>query len=224
MPTLTRLERLRNRRLDPQIKVAGLNEAYNKLTAEDSAVQYAIGAMQPIDPDYTARTIEERYRVQKQLADGFTAMGLAVEFYYQGSVTNDTHIRAHSDVDLLTVTSKFYAVQPPNSPPVLYHGDTVADLRQLRAVTVLKLKSAYPAAKVDDTGSNDTNIYAESDVDVVIRLDSILRSNVSALPAEQQAAYHRDFGKATYTFDEFKKAVAIRLTTAFGEADVTPGN
>ena len=31
---------------------------------------------------------------------------------------------------------------------------------------------------------NDTNIYAESDVDTVIRLDSIMNSDVSALPPE----------------------------------------
>src|ERR1051325_12189976 len=111
MPTLTRLERLRNRRLDPTIKVSEINEAYKKLTAEDSAVQYAIGAMQPIDPEYTRRTIEERGRVEKQLSDGYVAAGLRIDFDYQGSVTNDTHIRAHSDVDLLTVEKRFHAVQ-----------------------------------------------------------------------------------------------------------------
>jgi hypothetical protein len=71
---------------------------------------------------------------------------------------------------------------------------------------------------------NDTNIYSESDVDVVIRLDSIYQGNVSALPPEQQAAYHQNFQAATYTFDEFKKGVLLRLKTAFGEADVQPGN
>jgi hypothetical protein len=71
---------------------------------------------------------------------------------------------------------------------------------------------------------NDTNIYAESDVDVVIRLDSIVRSKVKDLPAEQQAAYHKAFSKADYTFAEFKKGVITRLKTSFGEANVNPGN
>jgi len=71
---------------------------------------------------------------------------------------------------------------------------------------------------------NDTNIYAESDVDTVIRLDSILRSDLTALPPEQQAAYHEAFGKATDTFDEFKRGVVTRLSNAFGAAEVTPGN
>src|SRR5579859_7595460 len=111
MATLTRLERLRNRRIDPLMRVDGLNEAYARLKEQDSAVQYTIGAMQPIDPAYTKNTIEERNRVEKQLADGYRGISLDVEFDYQGSITNDTHIRAHSDVDLLTVESRFYAIQ-----------------------------------------------------------------------------------------------------------------
>jgi len=71
---------------------------------------------------------------------------------------------------------------------------------------------------------NDTNIYAESDVDTVIRLDSIMRSDVSKLPPEQQAAYHEAHPKAEYTFSEFRSGVITRLNTAFGEDDVEPGN
>ena len=74
---------------------------------------------------------------------------------------------------------------------------------------------------------NDTNIYSESDVDTVIRLDSIYRGDVSNLPLEQQLAYYlflANEGGATYGFDEFKKAVVTRLTTAFGVDDVKAGN
>jgi hypothetical protein len=71
---------------------------------------------------------------------------------------------------------------------------------------------------------NDTNIYAESDVDTVIRLDSIYGYDVSALPLEQLAAFQQAFSNATYTFAEFKAGVITRLTNAFGKDDVTPGN
>lgn len=71
---------------------------------------------------------------------------------------------------------------------------------------------------------NDTNIYAESDVDVVIRLDSIWRSDLNNLPADQQVAYHRSYPNATYTFDEFKSGVATRLSNAFGASNITQGN
>ena len=71
---------------------------------------------------------------------------------------------------------------------------------------------------------NDTNIYSDSDVDTVIRLDSIFRSGLQQLSAEQQAAYRDAFEDATYTFSEFKSGVHTRLKNAFGEDDVTPGD
>ncbi|HLW01619.1 MAG TPA: nucleotidyltransferase [Ktedonobacterales bacterium] len=71
---------------------------------------------------------------------------------------------------------------------------------------------------------NDTNIYAESDVDTVMRLDSIYSYSIKDLPPEQQEAFQRDFSAATYTFAEFKQGVVTRLSNAFGADNVTPGN
>jgi hypothetical protein len=72
---------------------------------------------------------------------------------------------------------------------------------------------------------NDTNIYAESDVDTVIRLDSIFRGDVSGLPYEQQAAYHQAYaGNASYTFAEFKQGIVTRLNTAFDQVNVKAEN
>lgn len=71
---------------------------------------------------------------------------------------------------------------------------------------------------------NDTNIYNESDVDLVILLNSIMRSDLSELTEEQKNAYHRAYPKATYTFDEFKKGVIDQLVTSIGKNDVVPGN
>jgi len=71
---------------------------------------------------------------------------------------------------------------------------------------------------------NDTNIYIDSDVDTVIKLDSIFRSDLSQLPSEQQTAYHQTLANATYTYVEFKQGVHTRLTNAFGANDVTLGD
>jgi hypothetical protein len=71
---------------------------------------------------------------------------------------------------------------------------------------------------------NDTNIYGESDVDVVIRLDSIFRSNIRERPTEEQTAYNRIFSDATYSFDDFKAAVQAVLIKRFGANVVKPGN
>lgn len=169
-PATIRLQRLQSRRIDPSIRVGELNEAYKRLSTEETAVRYAIGAMQPIDPAYTRNTIEERDRVEKQLAGGYKAANLDVEFDYQGSVTNDTHIRAHSDVDLLTVEKRFFEVQPPNKPVSPYKGDTVADLRELRRTAASTLGAAYPTAVVDVTGSKAVKISGGSlrrEIDVI---------------------------------------------------------
>lgn len=159
---LTRLEKLRNRRLDPRVAVAESNEVYKKLTGEDSAVQYAVGAMQPIDPDYTRTTIVERQRVEDRLREGFSRAGLAVSFDYQGSVTNDTHIRAYSDVDLLTVEEQWVTIEPPNVPATRYAGNAIEDLRKIRRQSASTLRFAYPAATVDESGSKAINISGGS--------------------------------------------------------------
>jgi hypothetical protein len=71
---------------------------------------------------------------------------------------------------------------------------------------------------------NDTNIRADSDVDVAMRLGSIFRSNLQALPPEQQTAYHIAYSNATYTFNEFKQAVIEHLQQAYGHHYVQLGN
>jgi hypothetical protein len=70
---------------------------------------------------------------------------------------------------------------------------------------------------------NDTNIYAESDVDLVIRLDDCFQSDLSELTEEEKAAYKSGFPDATYTYADFKKDVLSVLTQAYGGA-VTAGD
>jgi len=47
---------------------------------------------------------------------------------------------------------------------------------------------------------NDTNIYAESDVDVVIRLDSIFHYDISALTPEEQTWFKTSFADGSYAY------------------------
>lgn len=70
---------------------------------------------------------------------------------------------------------------------------------------------------------NATNIYAESDVDVVIRLDSICSSNITNLSIAEQQAYRGLFPNATYAFSDFKTGVLKTLVTRFGSKAVTMG-
>jgi len=65
---------------------------------------------------------------------------------------------------------------------------------------------------------NDTNIYAESDVDIVIRLDGCFQSDLTQLTEEAKAAYTSAFSDATYTHVDFKQDVLSTLTKQYGSA------
>lgn len=102
------------------------------------------------------------------------------------------------------------------------------------AATYNTIKSALEASdtgydgksyKVFLQGSygNDTNIYAESDVDVVIRLDDVYFSDLTNLTPEDRTAYDNAFVPATYKYNEFKQDVLKALTDKFG-ADVKVGD
>jgi hypothetical protein len=69
---------------------------------------------------------------------------------------------------------------------------------------------------------NDTNIYADSDVDIVMRLDSVYYADTSALPAADLATYRADFSAAEYSWQQFREEVVAQLRKVYGSA-VTPG-
>lgn len=70
--------------------------------------------------------------------------------------------------------------------------------------------------------ANDTNIYADSDVDAVMRVDSVYYSDTSELPEADLAAYRRNFSAAQYSWAQFRQEVIQHLTTVYGKA-VEPG-
>src|SRR5438270_906913 len=66
---------------------------------------------------------------------------------------------------------------------------------------------------------NDTNIYAESDVDVIIRYEGAFYHDINARPAEEQAAFHKAYpGNGTYSYDSFKEHVHQALALKFGNS------
>src|SRR5271165_899519 len=70
---------------------------------------------------------------------------------------------------------------------------------------------------------NDTNIWSESDVDVVIRLDSIFHYDIAAVTAQEREAFEAAHqGSVTYGYDTFKSHVVAALTKKFGHF-VAPG-
>jgi hypothetical protein len=69
---------------------------------------------------------------------------------------------------------------------------------------------------------NDTNIYADSDVDVVMQMDDIYYTDLDQLPAEDKATYESSRSIAEYSYAKFKSDVFTQLTKKFG-SDVEPG-
>ncbi len=164
---MSRLDKLNIRRTDDSVAEAKLfNEAYRGIAQSDS-VKYVIGAMQPIDPEYTKNTYKQAERVRSQLENRLTD---SCEYKYQGSVTNDTHIKAKSDIDLLVIIGKFFSLENPQVPTSPYKGDPLKDLLNLRKEAEDALESAFPQADVDKTGSKSISIEGGSltrKVDVV---------------------------------------------------------
>ncbi|MBS1663379.1 MAG: nucleotidyltransferase [Bacteroidetes bacterium] len=70
---------------------------------------------------------------------------------------------------------------------------------------------------------NDTNVCADSDVDVVMKLNSIFYHDISDLPAEEQELYNAARSSADYSADDFKIAVFTHLARKF-PSKVTSGN
>jgi hypothetical protein len=127
--------------------------------------------MQPIDPAYTFNTFLEADRVRDQLRAGLKTRAVAAEFRYQGSVTSDTHIRVHSDIDLLALHGAFFTLEPPLTPLVPYIGEPLEDLRSLRTLSAEILISAFPAAHLDQSRGKALGLQGGSlrrKVDVVI--------------------------------------------------------
>src|ERR1022692_1172608 len=64
---------------------------------------------------------------------------------------------------------------------------------------------------------NDTNIYAESDVDVVIQLRSSFQQDLTQLNQYQRLAFSESHSNADYGYNAFRRDVLSVLTDAFGD-------
>lgn len=64
---------------------------------------------------------------------------------------------------------------------------------------------------------NDTNVWRDSDVDIVMRLTSVYYSDTSGLSAVDKANFDRGFARADYSFAQFKQDVSSWLSSSFGK-------
>lgn len=92
----------------------------------------------------------------------------------------------------------------------------------LEASTTAYAKKSFKVYLQGSYG-NDTNIFAESDVDVVIQLDDVYYSDLTALSPEDKIAFDDAFIPASYSYDEYKQDVFNALKSKFGN-DVILGD
>lgn len=88
---------------------------------------------------------------------------------------------------------------------------------------VLKAHATPYAAKrfnvfLQGSYGNNTNIYAESDVDIIIQLNDCFREDLTDLREDEKTAYKSTFREATYTHVDFKRDVLSTLIKQYGSA------
>jgi hypothetical protein len=147
-------------------------------------------AMKGVEPEYTQRTKDAGEKVKQHLSDNLTN----VVFRYQGSVMTDTHIKGFSDIDLLTITDKFYSYDANNAKEIIanpdrkskyyqssiekiqreidlssYKGDPLQDLRELRRDCESVLTDVYEICDTSKPKSIKVkNKSLNREIDVVI--------------------------------------------------------
>lgn len=151
--------------------------------------RYVYLAMMAVDESYTAKTKEAGQRVKTHLQEG----GLCdVSYHYQGSVMTDTHIKGHSDIDLLVICEKYYSYDSTNVKKILasynnsrythsemeklrivdnaspYTGNVLDDLRTIRIQSESILSHKYERCNVNHPKAiKITNQGLHRDVDIV---------------------------------------------------------
>jgi hypothetical protein len=151
-------------------KLAEARNQFSSIASSEQDFRYMVDSMQPIDAQFTENTFKEGFRVRDQLANNLPSKYLP-EFDFQGSVTSDTHIRIHSDIDLLALNGCFVSIDPgaPNSSP--YGGNAMEELKSMRSDAARLLKSNFPAVTVDDSPGKSISLKGGSlnrKIDVVI--------------------------------------------------------
>jgi hypothetical protein len=197
MAIKNKYERLLARRVPQDDRaIRNFSESFESQLGE--ATKYLIGAMAPVASRYTERLVEQGDRIENQLKSRLSAEYPSLKFRRQGSVSNHTHIRYYSDVDVLVIIDKFEGVEPPMKPTNPYTGNANQDLLDLRARCAEELAKAFPAARVDDEGATCVTIEGGS---LICPVDAV-PSNWFNTNAWKQSGQEHDRGIQVYNRDK----------------------
>ncbi len=181
-----KIDRLKRRRSGSDRKDAISLEAYNEILAksfqkekwENRAegkpyTQYVIGAMQEVDQNSTRISIETARRVESQLENRLSKVGIITNFKLQGSVPLNVHIQGVSDVDIVACDASFLIYDSGRkSQSDEYFSTTKTSLgvlSNLRRESEIALRNAFPAATITagDKAINLKGASLQRPVDVV---------------------------------------------------------
>lgn len=101
--------------------------------------------------------------------------------------------------------------------------DTYNGIRNVLLSPASNYATKQKEAFLQGSYCNDTNIWAESDVDIVMRLDSVFYHDLTRLDAKQRASFEQAFSDGGISFTEWKADVAAQLRKVYGAA-VTSGS
>lgn len=71
---------------------------------------------------------------------------------------------------------------------------------------------------------NDTNVHGDSDIDIVIKLTSSFKRDLSSLKTEAEDRYHSTKSDASYGWEEFEKEVYSTLNDYYKSSKVSRDN
>jgi hypothetical protein len=169
MDMRTRLQRLQARRYDSLTKSMTLSDAATAFTLSDSE-KYLVGSMEPVSAQQTEIVLKTGERVKNQLQSYLNREGLYPDFDYQGSVTNNTHIKLNSDIDLIVTSGSFFTrIEGAFASLPAYSGHPGQTIFNLRIKCRDGLKTGFPAATVTEKAKciGISGGSLQRDVDVV---------------------------------------------------------
>jgi hypothetical protein len=106
--------------------------------------------MQPIDPEYTERSFTEGESVKSGLA-AYLPARFAASYEFQGSVTSNTHIKLHSDIDLLVLHGLFVVRDGYVPSENTFGGSVMGELVSLRSESSTALRRRFSMATIDNS-------------------------------------------------------------------------
>lgn len=72
--------------------------------------------------------------------------------------------------------------------------------------------------------ANSTNVRVDSDIDVVVQLNSTFYYDISKLTSFEKSLFELAFSDSTYNWSDFRNDIIIALQNYFGSTYVKPGN